>query len=101
MHEWQDTVFKGCTRPAMMFGVPIVPLAVVGMVVILVAVWTTVLLVILMVPIIFVMRLIVQNDDQQFRLLSLRALFRVIHRNRNASFWKSSAYSPLQFERRK
>ena len=85
----------------MMFGVPIVPLALVGMVVILTAVWTTVLLTILMVPIIFVMRLVVQHDDQQFRLLGLRILFRMIHRNRNALFWKSSAYSPLKFEKRK
>ena len=31
----RDPLFKGCTRPAMMFGVPLVPLAAVSVVVIL------------------------------------------------------------------
>jgi type IV secretion system protein VirB3 len=67
----RDPLFKGCTRPAMMFGVPLVPLAVVTVAVILLAVWTTILLVVLLLPIILTMRLITKSDDQQFRLLGL------------------------------
>lgn len=85
----------------MVMGVPVVPLAIVGMAIILIAIWTTILLTILLVPAIVLMRLIAQHDDQQFRLLGLRILFRFVHRNRNAQFWTSSAYSPLQFDKRK
>ena len=101
MQEWQDTVFKGCTRPAMLMGVPVVPFAVVMGAIILISIWTTILFMLMAVPAIIIMRLIVQHDDQQFRLLGLRILFRVIHGNRNARFWKSSAYSPIKFEKRK
>lgn len=101
MQEWQDTVFKGCTRPAMVMGVPVTPFAIVGGAVVLISIWTTILFMLMMVPVIFIMRLIVQHDDQQFRLLGLRMLFRIIHPNKNARFWQSSAYSPLKFTRRK
>lgn len=101
MQEWQDTVFKGCTRPAMVMGVPVTPFAIVGGAVVLISIWTSILFMVMMVPIIFIMRLIVQHDDQQFRLLGLRMLFRIIHPNKNARFWRCSAYSPLKFTRRK
>jgi type IV secretion system protein VirB3 len=97
----RDPLFKGCTRPAMMFGVPLVPLAAVTVVVILLAVWTTILLVFLLLPIILTMRQITKSDDQQFRLLGLKLLFRGVNYNRNAKFWKASAYSPFAFKKRK
>jgi len=98
----RDTLFKGCTRPAMFFGVPLVPLAIVVAAVILISVWTQmILLATLLIPIVFVMRLITKADDQQFRLLGLKILFRVINRNRNHRFWKASAYSPIMFTKRK
>lgn len=97
----RDPVFKGCTRPAMLFGVPLVPLAGIGLMVILISVWTTIFFSIVLGPIILVMRAIAQKDDQQFRLLSLRLLFRLFHYNRNRHFWRASVYSPLLFKRRK
>lgn len=99
--DLQDPLFKGCTRPAMMFGVPLVPLAAVSVVVILLSVWTTVFLVATLIPIILTMRQIAKSDDQQFRLLGLKLLFRVINYNHNAKFWKASAYSPFAFKKRK
>jgi len=104
-----DPLFKGCTRPAMYFGVPVVPLAIVSIVVVLLAIYIKFILVSLLVPIILVMRLITQNDDQQFRLLGLKFMFRgfnipifnrIFHCNRNGKFWKASAYSPIQFTKR-
>lgn len=97
----RDPLFKGCTRPAMMFGVPLVPLAVVSLVVILVSVWTTIFFSAMLVPIVFTMRQITKSDDQQFRLLGLKLLFRTINYNHNGKFWKASAYSPLAFKKRK
>lgn len=97
----RDPVFKGCTRPAMLFGVPLVPLAGVGLMVILISVWTKIFFSVILGPIILVMRYIAQKDDQQFRLLSLRLLFRLFHYNRNRLFWQASVYSPVLFKRRK
>lgn len=97
----RDPLFKGCTRPAMLFGVPLVPLAVVVGTVILLAVWTTVLMVTALVPIVLVMKAIAKSDDQQFRLLFLKLWCRFApHRNSNRRFWKSSAYAPIAFKKR-
>lgn len=94
-HEFRDTVFKGCTRPAMKFGVPIVPLVVVCCAVAIFAQLTTILALGLLVPIVIVMGQITSSDDQQYRLLWLRFYCRIIHLNRNAKFWGASTYAPI------
>ena len=96
-----DPLFKGCTRPAMVLGVPLVPLAVVCGAVILLSVWTTIFLAMTLFPIVLTMRLIAKSDDQQFRLLGLKLLFRGVNYNHNGRFWKASAYSPIHFKKRK
>lgn len=100
VEQARDPLFKGCTRPAMLFGVPLVPLAVVSAGIILVSVWTTILAAAALLPAIIVMRLITKSDDQQFRLLGLKIIFRLVNYNHNARFWKSSAYSPITFKKR-
>lgn len=101
INSLRDPIFKGCTRPAMLFGVPLVPLAGIGLMVILISVWTTIFFSIILGPIVLVMRSIAQKDDQQFRLLSLRLLFRLFHYNHNRLFWQASVYSPFVFKKRK
>lgn len=95
----RDPLFKGCTRPAMALGVPLTPLAVVGGVIVLVSLWFTIFMLLLLPLAILFMRWVVQSDDQQFRLLGLKMLFRLA--NANGSFWKSSVYSPYRFKKRK
>ena len=97
----QDPLFKGCTRPAMFLGVPVVPLFVsVGIVVIL-SIWIKLLLLVVVLPIVLIMRLIVKKDDQQFRLLWLKFWCRVVpHINKNRYFWRASCYSPICFKKR-
>lgn len=98
----RDPLFKGYTRPAMMFGVPVVPLAIVAGVFILLAIWTKIFVAALLIPIVMVMRLVAKKDDQQFRLLGLKMLFRLVNFNHNGRFWnKASTYSPLSFKKRK
>lgn len=97
----RDPLFKGCTRPAMYLGVPLVPLVVATVTIILISVWTTLFVSLALVPIVVVMRQIAKSDDQQFRLLWLKLLFRVIHYNHNAKFWRASTYSPIAFKKRK
>jgi type IV secretion system protein VirB3 len=97
----RDPLFKGCTRPAMYLGVPLVPLVVVTVIVILISVWTTLFVALTLIPIVIVMRQIAKSDDQQFRLLGLKLLFRGVHYNHNAKFWRASTYSPFAFKKRK
>lgn len=96
----RDPIFKGCTRPAMLWGVPITPLIICFGAITLLGLWTNLLLLALFVPAYLVMRLVVRNDDQQFRLLWLKARCRLIARDRNARFWRASAYAPHRFTRR-
>lgn len=96
-----DPIFKGCTRPAMLWGVPIVPFVAVFGAVALLAVWVNFFLFVLLLPTYFLMRLVVKNDDQAFRHLWLRTLFRLVNTNRNGSFWQASVYSPVTFKKRK
>jgi len=96
----RDPLFKGCTRPAMLFGIPLVPLAVVIGPVLLISAWTTIFFAFILIPITITMRLISKSDDQQFRLLGLKFLFRIVNQNKNKHFWKTSAYSPIAFKKR-
>lgn len=97
----RDPLFKGCTRPAMAFGVPLVPLFFVAAVVILISVWTSIFVSVVLVPSVLVMRQMAKSDDQRFRLLGLKFVFRFMNMNRNADFWQASAYSPFNFQKRK
>lgn len=85
----------------MVMGVPVVPFVIVGGGLILLSVWTSVLCVVLVPIAIMVMRHITRSDDQQFRLLGLKMQFRLINYNRNGGFWRSSAWSPVAFKKRK
>ncbi|MCF3642944.1 VirB3 family type IV secretion system protein [Rhizobium sp. TRM95111] len=96
-----DPLFKGCTRPAMIFGVPVVPFVVVGGTVVLIVVWTTILMIVVLPLVVMMMRAVTKSDDQQFRLLGLKMMFRLVNYNRNGRFWKASAYSPIAFKKRK
>lgn len=96
----KDPLFKGCTRPAMLLGVPIVPMLLVNAVLFGIALFFNPLLMVLNVVAIFLMRVVVKDDDQMFRLLYLRLMCRG-RSGRNAHFWKSAAVAPLKFTRRK
>lgn len=98
----RDPVFKGCTRPPMFMGVPLTPLIVFCGPVVILAMYTTLMWLALLPPLIGVLRMIAKNDDQQFRLLGLKVLFRTADYFRgNSRFWKAASYSPIEFEKRK
>lgn len=95
----RDPLFKGCTRPAMFLGVPIVPLFVVVGVIGFLSVLTTVLLNFIFIPVVLVMRMIVKHDDQKLRIIGLWLLSRIQDRNRG--FWKAASYSPTIYKKRR
>jgi type IV secretory pathway VirB3-like protein len=97
----RDPLFKGCTRPALVMGVPMAPLVVVMGVVCMASLFTSVFVVLLLVPVIGTMRAVAKKDDQQFRLLGLKLWCRLVpHHNFNRGFWGASTYSPLVFKKR-
>jgi len=97
-----DPLFKGCTRPAMIAGVPFTPMIIMVMSVMLVAGWTrNMLLIAVAIPLWLVMRGMVRHDDQMFRLLGLRFKCRSgKNRNRNRHYWGGSSYSAVRYEKR-
>lgn len=101
MNDPRDPLFKGCTRPGMVFGVPVMPLMFVCGPIFVVALLTKIFLLVLILPTVVVMREIAKTDDQQFRLLFLKMRFRLLSYNHNAKFWNASAYSPIAFKKRR
>ncbi|WP_175824481.1 type IV secretion system protein VirB3 [Burkholderia cepacia] len=105
MHSLKDPVFKGCTRPAMLWGVPLVPVLMVGGGMLIPAIWALlgspplgVAILLLMIPVFVVMRVITRHDDQ--RLAQRAQRVRMALRQRNRRFWGVHAYVPVRLKRR-
>lgn len=99
----REAIYKGATRPAMKFGVPLIPLVVLfgsGMLLVL---WSGLLLswwiaggvVAAIVPALAWMRHVTARDDQRFRQVLLGLKLRLNDRNR--AFWRARSYSPTVF----
>lgn len=105
MHSLKDPVFKGCTRPAMLWGVPLVPFLVIGGGMLLPAIWALlvsppfgVAILFLMIPVFVAMRVITRHDDQRLAQYALRV--RMALRQGNRRFWGVHAYVPVLLKRR-
>ena len=101
----RDPVFKGCTRPAMLWGVPLVPFLMVGGGMLIPAIWALLAspplgvgLVFLMIPVFVAMRVVTRRDDQRLPQYALR--LRMVIRQGNRRFWGSHAYGPVRLKRR-
>ncbi|MDR8394860.1 MAG: VirB3 family type IV secretion system protein [Paraburkholderia sp.] len=101
----RDPVFKGCTRPAMLWGVPLVPLLMVGGGILIPSIWALLAsppvgvgIVLLLIPVFVTMRSMTRHDDQ--RLGQCALWVRMAIRQRNRRFWGAHAYVPLRVKRR-
>jgi type IV secretion system protein VirB3 len=96
-----ETIFRGCTRPALVAGVPLVPLVSILCPLALVTVWLSfvagiyawVWALALLVPAMTALRQITLVDDQ--RLLQCVLLVRVALQRRSFRALRSRHYSPL------
>jgi type IV secretion system protein VirB3 len=105
MNPFKDPVFKGCTRPAMLWGVPLVAFLMVGGGMLIPAIWALlaspplgVAILFLMIPVFVSMRVIARHDDQRLAQYLLR--LRLMLRQGNRRFWGGHAYVPVRFKRR-
>ncbi|QVN18977.1 VirB4 family type IV secretion/conjugal transfer ATPase [Burkholderia pyrrocinia] len=102
----RDEIFKGCTRPAMLFGVPIVPFVVTVGAILIAGMWTFIvssaaamIVLSLMIPALFAMRMVTRSDDQRLRQRFMALRMRLSQRN--GKFWGASSYSPTRTKKRK
>ncbi len=105
MDTLKDPVFKGCTRPAMLWGVPLVAFLLVGGAMLIPAIWALlvrppvgVALLFVMIPVFVGMRTVTKRDDQRLRQLALR--LQMTLRQRNRAFWLARSYAPIRFKKR-
>lgn len=85
----KNILFRGCTRPAMLFGVPYVPFFIGAGGCILMAMYFDLRFLLLVPVVIFVMRQVARRDELIFRLIGLRLQVRMKIRNIKAhdGFW--------------
>jgi type IV secretion system protein VirB3 len=107
LERYRDPIFRGCTRPAMLIGVPMIPLLVVTGAFLLVTMWCVYLvspyvslfLAFIYVPLLLTMRQITKKDDQRLRHMLMRARMRLRHAS-GRLLWSTTSYAPLRFKKR-
>lgn len=95
----KDILFRGCTRPPMILGVPYIPFLVGAGVPLILAMYFTLYLLLLMPMSILVMRFMTKKDEMIFRLIGLNLVFRFLPKNKveNGGAWVFGATK--QFKR--
>lgn len=103
----RDFIFKGCTRPPMMLGVPLAPLMVLmgvcflsGLwgIIISMSLWPAFFSAMFFTVMIVTMRAVVKKDDQRFRQIYLWIILRLF--NFSKRHWGVTSYSPYRYKRR-
>ena len=96
-----DSIFRGCTRPALVLGVPIVPLVLLIGPIAFVAIWMTLVIgvyawiwaVAAFIPLLSVLRHITAVDDQ--RLLQYVFICKLLAQHRTWVAYARRRYSPF------
>ncbi len=104
--RFPDPVFRGCTRPPMFLGVPMIPvilvtgLAIIGaMLGLFVSPYIAVAVVTVYVPIYAWMRVVTKADDQRLNQLILRLRMRA-RMQASRRHWGALTYVPIAFKKR-
>lgn len=98
-----EAIYKGATRPAMMLGIPLVPLVVLfgtSMLLImwggsLISWWIAPVVLLALLPALAWMRHVTAQDDQRFRQAFVALKLRLHDRNRR--FWRARSYAPTLY----
>lgn len=90
-------LFKGMTRPAMIFGVPILPFLVVVSIITLISVWTNIYYVLVAIPVVLIMKFIVSFDDFMYSIIfqAIRAKTSPL----NKKYYGVKTYTSLEFRK--
>jgi type IV secretion system protein VirB3 len=98
-----EAIYKGATRPAMLLGIPLVPLVVLfggGMLLImwggtLISWWIALAVLLSFVPALAWMRFVTSKDDQRFRQMFVAMKLRWCDHNQR--FWCARSYAPTLY----
>jgi type IV secretion system protein VirB3 len=99
----REEIYKGATRPPMIFGIPLIPFIVIAGLAILVAMWGGVLVskwfivgaACSALPLLMWMRLISKKDDQCLHQVILK--LKLALRSKNRRLWRCRSYAPYRF----
>ena len=94
----KNTVFRGCTRPAMFLGVPYIPFFIGAGGGLLLAMYFNLFFLIVIPFVIFIMRQMAKRDDMIFRLLGLRWYFKLKSRKQE-DFPDIWCFSPNEYRK--
>jgi type IV secretion system protein VirB3 len=105
VEDFKDPLFKGCTRPSMMAGVPLLPFLLVTGLFTLLAMYAFVLatpilslfVVMIYAPIYISMRHVTRTDDQRLAQLMLRTRMR-LRMSASKRRWGAYTYSPFRYK---
>ncbi len=95
----KDPLFRGCTRPAVILGVPYIPFLVGAGVPLLLAMYFSLWFLLLIPLTIFVMRMMTKRDEMIFRLVGMNMIFRFLPRNRDI-YGGAWAFGPSKYEKK-
>jgi type IV secretory pathway VirB3-like protein len=104
----RDPLFKGLTRKAMIFGVPMFPLfCVIAVLLMTAAIWSAVshkatgyvFAIVTAFPIVGIMRLMVKHDEDKFKLIGMWITSRM--KEKNFRHWKAVSYGTFDASFRK
>lgn len=90
-------LFKGMTRPAMIFGVPMLPLIIVLGIVASVSVWIHPIYMLVAIPLVLVMRFIASYDDFMYHILFQGLKSKTSSRNKK--YFGAKTYSNVEFRK--
>lgn len=97
MHK--DTLFRGCTRPATILGVPYIPFLVGAGGPLILAMYISLYLLLVIPFSILIMRLMTKKDEMIFRLIGLNLVFRFLPRN-HAGYHNAWVFGPATYRKR-
>ena len=97
MAKQVEILFKGMTRPAMLFGVPILPLISVLALISLVSVWTNIMYILVAIPIVLIMRFIVTFDDFMYSILFQS--FKLKTPSLNKKYYGVKTFSSMEYRK--
>jgi len=103
---FRHPIFKGATRPPMVFGVPLKAFVPLSCAFAILAAWCSrmwspyaaLILVLIYGPLLLELRRLTHKDDQRLRQVVLRWWFR--WRQFNRWHWRAFSYSPIRYKRR-
>lgn len=87
-------LFKACTRPPMIMGVPVRALIFVAGFIMLLAISFSFFLLLLVPVAILIMREITKRDDKQFNLIAIWAKTKMLYPSALKRKWNATSYSP-------